>query len=67
MVLKIDSKFERKLTCVFQNDLRNLANFYRLKNSNFILESKMGELNQNKSSKQLDRSNAVRKLYFNWK
>ena len=67
MVLKIDSKFERKLTCAFQNDLKNLANFYRLKNSNFILESKMAELNQNKSSKQLDRSNAVRKLYFNWK
>ena len=25
---------------------------YRLKNSNFILESKMAELNQNKNSKQ---------------
>ena len=32
----------------------NLTNFDRLKNSNFILESKMAELNQNKNSKQPD-------------
>ena len=30
----------------------------------FILESKMAELNQNKSLTQLDQTNAVRKLYF---
>ena len=41
MALKIDAKFEGKLTCAFKNDMRNLANFHRLKNSNFILESKM--------------------------
>ena len=35
-----------------------------LKNSDFILESKMGELNQNKNSKQPDQPDAVRKLYF---
>ena len=36
----------------------------RLKNSGFILESKVVELNQNKNSKQLDQPNAVRKLLF---
>ena len=42
--------------------MRNLANFHRLKNSDFILENKMAELNENENSKQLDRPNAVRKL-----
>ena len=37
---------------------------HRLKNSDFILESKMAELNQNKNSKQSDRPDAVWKLYF---
>ena len=50
MLLKIDAKFEGKLTCTFQNGMRNLANFHRLKNSDFILESKMAELNQNTTS-----------------
>ena len=63
MALKIDSKFERKLTCAFQNDMRNF--FHRLKNSDFILKSKMAELNQKKNSKQIDRPDAARKLYFN--
>ena len=31
MVLKIDTKFEGKLTCAFKNDIRNLANLHRLK------------------------------------
>ena len=31
MALKIDAKFEGKLTCPFKNDVRNLANLYRLK------------------------------------
>ena len=53
MTLKSDEKFEDKLTCGFKNDMRNLANFRRLKNSGFILESKMAELNQNQNSKQL--------------
>ena len=65
MALKIDAKFEEKLTCAFKNDMRNLTNFHKLKNSDFILESKMAELNQNKSSTQLDRPDVVRKLYFN--
>ena len=64
MALKIDAKFEGKLACAFQNDMRNLVNFQRLKNRDFILESKMAELNQTKNSKQLDRPDAVRKLYF---
>ena len=48
MALKIDTKFEEKLTSTFKNDMRNLKNFHRLKNSDFILKSKMVELNQNK-------------------
>ena len=54
MVLKVDAKFEGKLNCDFKNDMRNLANFHMLKNSDFILESKMAELNKNENSKQLD-------------
>ena len=64
MALKIDAKFESKLTCAFKNNMRNLLNFLRLKNSDFILESKMAELNQNKNSKQPDWSDDVWKLYF---
>ena len=67
MASKIDAKFEGKLTCTFQSDMKNLANFHRLKYSDFILESKMAELNQNQNSKQLDRPDAVRKLYFTGK
>ena len=39
----------------------------RSKNSNFILESKMTELNQNKNAKQPDRPNTVGKLHFTLK
>ena len=49
MALNIDAKFEGKLTCAFKNNMKNLANFHRLKNSNFFLESKIAELNQNKT------------------
>ena len=51
MALKIDAKLEGKLTCAFKNDLTNLANFDRLKNSDFLLKSKMVELNRNKNLK----------------
>ena len=54
MALEIYAKFEGKLTY-----------FYRLKNSDFILGSKMAELNQNNNSKQPDESDSVWKLYFN--
>ena len=54
MTLKSDAKFEGKLPCSLENDIKNLANFHRLKNSDFILESKMAELDQNKNSKQPD-------------
>ena len=60
MALKIDAKLEGKLTCSFKNDMRNLANFHRQKNSDFILESKMAELNQNKNSKKLRRRAPVK-------
>ena len=62
MTLKNDAKFEGNLTCAFKNEMRNLANFHRLKSSDFILDSKMAELNQNKNLKQLDRPDALRKL-----
>ena len=29
MALNIDVKFEGKLTCVFKNDIRNLATFHQ--------------------------------------
>ena len=44
MALKIDAKFQGELACAFKNNIRNLAAFHRLKNSDFILESKMVEL-----------------------
>ena len=50
MALKIDGKFEGKLAYAFKNGMRNLA-FHRLKKRDFILKSKMAELNQNKNSK----------------
>ena len=59
MALNIDAKCEGKLTCAFKNDTRNLENFHRLKNSNFTLESKVAQINQNQNSKQPDRSDAV--------
>ena len=55
MTLNSDAKFQENLTCGLENDMRSSENFRRLKNSDFILESKMAELNQNKSFKQLDR------------
>ena len=54
MTLKIDVTLERKLTCALKNDMKSLANFHQLRNSDFILESKMAELNQNQNSKHLD-------------
>ena len=59
ITLKIDAKFEGKLTCAFKNDMKNLEIFVqRLKNSDFILESKMAELNQNQNSKPPDEADA---------
>ena len=49
MALKNDVKFEGKLTCTFKNDMNILANFHWLKNTDFILETKMAELNKNKN------------------
>ena len=53
--------------------MRNLTNLHRLKNSDFILGSKMAELNQKKKekkrkeiSKHLQRPDAVRKLSLTW-
>ena len=62
--LRIYAKCEGKLTCTLKNDMRNSANFHRLKNNPFILKSKMAELNQNQNSKQAAQPDVVRKLYF---
>ena len=40
---------------------------HRLKNSSFILESKMVEINKNKNPKQADQPDAVLRLYFTLK
>ena len=64
MTLKDDAKFEEKLTCAFINDKKNVVNFHRLEKSDFVLESKMAELNQNKNSKQPDWPDAVGNLHF---
>ena len=39
--------------------MRTLENFYRLEKCDFILESKMTELNRNKNSKQPYQTDAV--------
>ena len=63
MALNIDAKLEEKLTFAFKNDMKNLVNFH--KNNDFILESKMAELNQNKNSKQPDRPrDSVKTLFY---
>ena len=62
MTLKIKAKFEGKMTCSFKSDMMNC--FHRLKNCDFILESKMAEVDQSQNSKQPDRQDAARKLYF---
>ena len=59
MELKIDAKFDGKLTCAFKNDIRNWENFHRLKNSDYVFKRKMVDLNQNKNSKQPDQPNAM--------
>ena len=74
IALKIAAaKFEGKLTYAFKNDNKVLENFHRLKNSDFILESKMVELNQNKNSKQPDcilpkkkMNSAISKTFYTW-
>ena len=49
----------QNLTCAFKNDMMNLENFDRLKNSTFVLGSKITELNQTQNSKQPDRPDSV--------
>ena len=63
----IDAKFQGKLTCASKNDMRNLENFHRLKNGDFILERKMAELNQNKNSKQQINQMQREKFILPWK
>ena len=65
MTLNIDAKFEENWFVLSKMTWTICQIFdHRLKNSNFILESKMAELNQNKNSKQPDRPDAVWNFYF---
>ena len=59
--LKIDAKLEGKLTYSFPKMIRRVWQIFvrRLKNIDFILESKMEELNQEKYSNQPDRPDLV--------
>ena len=59
IALKIDAKFEGKLTCAFKNDIMISKIVISL-----ILEGKLAELNQNKKLKYSARPDAVSKLYF---
>ena len=59
MTLNSEAKFEGKLTCGLKNDMRNLVNFHRLKNGDFILESKIAELIQNNQIDQMHCENFI--------
>ena len=57
-------KIWRKSDLCFPKWHKEFGKFFQLKNSNFILETKMVEQNQSENSKHLDQPDAVRKLYF---
>ena len=42
MALNIDAKLEKKLTSVFKNDMRNLANFHQSMFESLKIETLMG-------------------------
>ena len=42
MTMNIDATFEEKLTCVFKNDMRNLANFHQSMFENLKIGTLMG-------------------------
>ena len=63
IALKIDAKFEGKLTCAFKNGMTELVYFHRLKNSEFILESKRAELKV--YIRKIPRKLSSKVVYFN--
>ena len=62
IALKIDAKFEGKLTFASKNDM-NVANFHKPKNSDLVLEWQ-DLIKITKNSKQPDWPDAVSKFYF---
>ena len=63
MALKVDAEFEGKLTCAFKKDMKNFKTFHSLKNDQFVLESKMAELNQKFKTTRSTRCN-VKTLFY---
>ena len=45
MVLNTDAKFEGKMTCVFKNDMRNLASFHQSMFGSLKIGTLMGSFN----------------------
>ena len=65
IALETDAKFERNWLAISKMTWRISQIFvHKLKNKDFVLESKMAELNKNKNLKQSDQPYAVWKLYF---
>ena len=65
IALETDAKFERNWLAISKMTWRISQIFvHKLKNKDFVLESKMAELNKNKNLKQPDQPYAVWKLYF---
>ena len=65
IALKTDAKFERNWLVISKMTWRISQIFvHKLKNKDFVLESKMAKLNKNKNPKQPDQPYAVWKLYF---
>ena len=48
MALKIDAKFEGKLTCAFKNDMRNLANFQQSTSESLKIDILLGPFIQSR-------------------
>ena len=58
MTLKSDAKFEEKLTCGLENDMKNLANFYQnlCKCQNWGFDGVLLSKVENARAKKLQRS-----------
>ena len=53
MAVIIDAKFEGKMTCVFKNDIRNLANFHQSMFESLKIGTLMGSFIQSRKCMSL--------------